>query len=205
MSTKIYNAYQYRGSLSSLLRFLKQSREVEQQKFVESVCREWVPEDFDFVLFMDELRKAIGGGEHFVRVAGRLLSNPAASAVVYTARVKYRDTLLVQFFGVERAVLEALPPARFRDFHYQNQTDFSHSRREQDKRERVWNSVLGNDGIPSHAGLTFTFFDEADVVSLAIRVFERLHGHQMRSEESTTCKACIHRREIAANKREGGV
>lgn len=195
MSTKIYDAYLYRGTIHSLMAHLAKLRAELRERFVTQAAGWWSPEDFNFLNFSDGLRKMLRSGERFCQVDGVTQLNPACSAVVYPARVGRRSGLLVQFFGVEHLDLDKLLPRRFRDFHYQDQTDHPFSRREWVRRKRTWDRVFRGARTPEQAGLTYDLVGEGAAFDLAFQVFEKLHGHRPYDQEAgKTCAACERRR-----------
>jgi hypothetical protein len=197
MSTKIYDAYLYKGTLHQLVKFLDKLRRDLQDKFVTDAASHWSPNDFDGGDFMGGLRKMLKSGERFVEVAGELLVNPACSAVVYPTRIGKRDELLVQFFGVDYSE-KLLPRGRFADFRYQNQTDTAIPAKEWALRKRVWDRVFKTSHTPAQAGLAFDLIGESAYVDLTMRVSEKMHGHKMGQGDG--CEVCAHRQALAAAK-----
>jgi len=201
MSTKIYDAYLYKGTLHQLLPFLGRMRKHLWDEFISNVAAEWSPKDFDFGAFTDGLREMFKRGERFAVIDGAALENPACSAVVYPTQIDREDVLLVQFFGFGGDTLDKLlPKTKFRDFHYQNSSDTAVPAKEWALRKRVWDHIFRAARTPAEAGLTFDLIGEGTVYELAIRVSEKMHGHKMGQGEG--CEVCAHRQALAAAKRE---
>jgi hypothetical protein len=115
MSTKIYDAYLYKGTLHQLLPFLAKMREKLRDEFVIEAAGSWAPKDFNFGAFTDGLREMFKRGERFAVIDGAALENPACSAVVYPTQIDREDVLLVQFFGFGGDTLDKLlPKTKFR-------------------------------------------------------------------------------------------
>ena len=201
MSTKIYDAYRYTGTLHQLTQFLFELRRKMKGNFVDVAVASWAPKDFDYGAFVTDLRKMLNSGVRVDMVDGVALVNPACSAVVYPVRIGRKDSLLVQFFGFSGGDLDKLlPKGRFKDFHYQNQTDYDAPEREWSQRKRVWAKIFKAEHSPAAAGLTFDLISESAAYEFAVKVGEKLHGHKM--GEGAGCEICAHRREIAEWKKE---
>lgn len=202
MSTKIYDAYLYKGTLHQLVKFLDKLRADLKDTAVTTFAGSWSPKDFDFGEFTEGLRKMLKSGERVVLVADAAVMNPACSAVVYPTKIDGEDVLLVQFFGFGGNDLDKLlSKTKFRDFHYQNSSDTEVPTREWALRKLVWDKIFRTARTPAEAGLSFDLIGESAVYELAIRVSEKMHGHKM--GDGAGCEVCAHRRALAAAKREG--
>lgn len=206
MSTKIYDAYLYKGTLHSLVRFLDKLRDNQQEKFVKEAAGLCDPEDFNPLAFADGLKAMLRRGLNVDAIGDVYMANPACSAVVYTARVRGDDRLIVQFFGFDRGLDELLPPRLFKDFHYQNQTDHDESASEWALRKRVWDRIFRRHTTPAQAGLTFKMIGEDSAHDLSMRVFAKMHNHELYDQEAgAACEICKRRRaKIAAEEAKKG-
>lgn len=201
MSTKIYNAYLYKGTLHSLVRFLDKLRDGQQEKFVKEAAGLCAPDDFNFGAFTQGFKDMLRRGLNVDAIGDVYMANPACSAVVYAARVGGEDRLIVQFFGISEGELDKLLPQRlFKDFHYQNQSDHAESASEWALRKRVWDRIFRRHTTPAQAGLTFEMIGEDSAHDLSMRVFAKMHGHRAYDQEAgAACEICKRRRaKIAA-------
>jgi hypothetical protein len=188
MSTKIYNAYKYTGSLDELMSDLQKIR--QEYSFSKTFmiatknhkCK--ILNTIDKGLYTDFLNKykkysldnieedSVADKEintlpcYVLEVFLENMSktnynhelNISASAAVYS----HLGILYVQFFGYTPNIRKY---KKFKDFHYQNQTDRAKSitKKEWEHREKVWNSIFNFSDIPSVCGLTYElgndFFD----------------------------------------------
>lgn len=141
MSTKIYDAYKYNGSLSSLISFLKDIREkyIEEKIDVFSklghikITKKYVPELNEMIpdlengeITLNELSENPMGDmifssflEKMMKLGYNMPINIQASAVIYG----HNNDIYVQFFGVDRKYYK--DNDKLIDFHYQNSTDMS--------------------------------------------------------------------------------
>ena len=62
MSTKIYDAYRYTGTLHQLTQFLAELRATLKNKYVAFAAKAWAPKDFDYIAFTEGLEKLLQGG-----------------------------------------------------------------------------------------------------------------------------------------------
>ena len=212
MSTKIYDAYVYSGSLESLMRRFEAYRRAAIDVYAAYAA--------------DQLREAgIVGGPEITSVVRSVLSSstimetvkfpsgrqtvlvtPTSSAVVYFVRGK----TLVQFFGVPldlqtgTAPKFELPKRYFRDAHYQNSTDKPRavSAREWNERKRVWSRVFKDTLVPSEAGLVFGFIRRSDDLRMAAAVERKLHGHSDRWFHRD-CEVCVLARQQLLKENQG--
>lgn len=154
MSTKIYNAYKNPDlvttrQLGAYLQDLQKLRERMLDKAAEYLLKfvDW--KNPKLTPFTDEMRKDMSSGMNSP-------FNFSASAVIYL-HPKVQGTI-VQFFGAHCSPFKALrkPLKGFKDWHYQNQTDRDGriSNKEWEQREREWDILLGNEGVPSLGGMS---------------------------------------------------
>lgn len=207
MSTKIYDAYEFKGSLPQLMKFLLGMRlkvidaAVEDAKTNTTLNKTTCDESVK----MFELARALGsamGSHQFFEVEKKnkwLIPNLRSSAVVYPVGKR----LFVQFF-VARSPKEDLGP-RFVDYHYQNSTDPWYTDSEYDKKSRawkkkaaanyrqrrkMWDRIFPKWEAPSQVGLAHDFICDADLMDIAKRVFANIHGHGFMGEDVERARAC---------------
>jgi hypothetical protein len=176
MSTKIYNAYIYHGTIDELFLDLKKIRKQYHKKFAKEfakncfICADLPPMYFDRfceVEFYSSDKRQVGRKRVADLPAYKLVTfldffiqskvnhplNIEASCVVYP----YAGNLYVQFFGYSPRLSK-----KFKDFHYQNQTDWPEGMTEKEwcQRERVWEVIFKNTDTPSSAGLVYEFHSD---------------------------------------------
>ncbi len=145
MSTKIYHAYVYDGPIEDLFAWLLAFRKRHVAATLKRMRAVFTPEA-DFHEVAELLRAATAHGLNTDL-------NLAASAVVYP----HGNSVLVQFFGADDALLRRLGP-KFKDYHYQNATDRPDgvTAREWTNRRRVWDAIIDRgDGTFAGSGLVF--------------------------------------------------
>lgn len=169
MSTKIYEAYEYKGKdIESLMKTLKNMR-----------ARIWE----EVVTHVGKYRQA--GEPHYKfgdRIKAEMLSsvrgplNCLTSAVVYA----HQGKLYVHFFGLDdRTVFvngsKFISKKLFKDCSYWNNTDSADgvSKKDWEARGRTWDGILGKSFVPSHAGLTYNFVEVGDAWRLAFSLEQR--------------------------------
>lgn len=201
MSTKIYDAYEFKGDLDELMSFLGKLR----KRFVNegaTFLRQHVTDPAAVTKweYAEELKKALSSPMYF---HDNGIPNVSCSAVVYP----YKGRLFVQFFGMQRET--RVNSKRLVDYHYQNQTDpwYEHDAWEAKKkgkpknkawmkaqaknyreRRRVWDTIMLNDSRPVHCGLVYEFISPSDHVEMSYKVFELIHNHK--AGEPGACELC---------------
>ena len=129
MSTKIYDAYKYEGSLYTLLNELKGIRNIYQEEKINELSKfetlEIDTEDGKKV-FLKDLGNEILGEMHLgdyleqrMKIGYREPMNIQASVVIYP----HKENLYVHFFGISNKIIESVKGLT--DYHYQNQCDMS--------------------------------------------------------------------------------
>ena len=164
MSTKIYNAYKYNGTITELHKELFRMR-LDCRQLIENKLIEIQHGRMDFWDLSAMMGKGFGG-ESFAKRIGI-----DDCAIIYP----HEDNLYVQFFnpsdlGDYRSEVMELN-GNFKDYHYQNQTDKPDEVSDEDweERGRVWDEIfegLDNDA-PTGAGLRYTFITEMGLTLLA--------------------------------------
>lgn len=194
MSWKIYNAYEWTGSLELLLKILREIREEHWTHSRGVLMSNLDKEKFwaRFTEYQNALKKALSSMEHeqFHDRFG-IIENVAASAVV----TPWRGRLFVQFFGLDRHVRRGMRHRKLKDFHWQNSSDCPPEVKAKAwaEREGVWKSIFEKDGRPSRAGLVFEMLDESDGYRMAGEILDRFHGHgryNVPKEVTDACEAC---------------
>lgn len=187
MSTKIYYAYRYDGTIQDLMKHLfkvrmKYWKECQEnlkkwgsftaKKFLEyeSIARHLHP--YHRVSFI-EIET-----DHDGKYKDKMIYELTYSKIDYILQAylrsglneplnfqasvvvyPYKDSIYVQFFGI-RDVKNYINK-KFSDFHYQNQTDRPDkvTDKEWNQREKVWDDIFKVNSKPSTAGLTFPLIE----------------------------------------------
>lgn len=180
MSTKIFNAFKFYGTVEELWPYLEDFRKVTWEATLNHLeaCVDYTnPKTgiFDWAKVIDEAMKT----------PRRNAFNVSCSLVVYTnAQVA---GILVQGFGFDTiaeptiddwltANLAPLFPAgEFVDWHYQNQTDKPEAVSEAEwvQRDVDWLHVMKTSSQPSRAGLTVELIKEGDGIELMLDLQNR--------------------------------
>lgn len=164
MSTKIYDAYEYtgRGGIDALMSHLREMRALIWEEVVTHVGKH-SPADEPYYKLGERIQAEMRSGE-------RSWLNCQTSAVVYP----YRGRLFVQFFGLDdRMVFEDgtkfIDKTRFKDMSYWNNTDPEDGVSDEDweARGKLWDDILGDDAVPSIAGLSYDFVGSGDYFRLS--------------------------------------
>lgn len=190
MSMKIYGAYEWLGSLDSLIRRLVWVRARHKESALSRLLASLRPDSFygRSTEYQMVLEKTLRSNRHeFLDDRFGEVPNVAASAVVYP----FAGRLLVQFFGVSEQLARH---SKMSDYHWQNSTDCPDGiiRKAWDERGRVWNRIFKLDGRPSRCGLVFEILDENDAWRMVRLVYARLHGHDedLPYEKRAGCGPC---------------
>lgn len=184
MSTKIYNAFKYKGKLSELIISLKEIKEKyindkieELSKFSNMVITKkdinLVEED---IKIKDLYKKPLGDLifseflEKQIKMGYNTPLNIDSSCVIYA----HKNDIYIQFFGLNSNYYKNILD-KLEDFHYQNQSDISNydwkkekweemtpQRKSQltrnwNKREKVWGEIIKNYDTFGESGLIFNF------------------------------------------------
>jgi hypothetical protein len=164
MSTKIYNAYEWKGSIHALLNFLNGRREDYIQRIRVKVSteyrvcklREETQNPWDFNKDVEKLILSVidSGGWDKLHVL--------ADAVIYF----YKGRIFLTFHGFDDPTFEkTLKHRNLKNFEYTNQTDCPQNIDEKDWNERgkIWDKIFKNHSQFKKAGLVFPFLDRSDV------------------------------------------
>ena len=183
MSTKIYDAFKFEGTIQELMQelFLIRDKYWEQRR---NDLKEWGCMSLNAILDYDHVTKNIEPyylknfrdakedvrnkplyAQNFdtlnkilqAQIQSRLNDplNFQASVIIYPNE----DGIYLQFFGL-RDNSEYIND-RFTDIHYQNQTDMPEdiSEEEWDKRRETWDKIFERNSIPSNTGLSFPLIE----------------------------------------------
>lgn len=183
MSTKIFNAYKFDGTIQDLMLFLRETREKYKVFLLNHLKSKFNAESTleDF----KTLEKVI---KESMKSPYRDVFSFECSCVVY-----FEDGIHVQFFNMDRKGFQYLDD-RFTDYHYQNQTDpwydyenydrkkagkpeftkteYAAHKKDWKERKKFWNKIFDK-GIdtPAVAGLTFEFFN-SETNNLGMLLFD---------------------------------
>ena len=177
MSTKIYNAYKYNGTIQELWDDLQIIRE-EVRDAINKLCLEVARESYidnkgelNKDTLYDDIRRQMNiqyPSYNDIFAFGQ------ASIVIYP----YNNALYFQLFGldVSRGLELSIPhmkklmeSGKIQDYHYQNQTDpyyeydgttytdieFDALEEDWERRRIVWDEIFEKSDVPKFAGLTF--------------------------------------------------
>jgi hypothetical protein len=177
MSTKIYNAYEWKGTMPELLVFLAGIKKSYNENindrmmpFAEKLYEQQKDSDDEIRTFVrplaDEIEKAF-------KENGYSPLNFQASAVVYF----YGNRKFVQFFGLDAGNEKLAIHSKLFDFHYQNQVDKPEdlTDRAWNKRERIWSAIFKTTWTPSEAGLNYVFFGFDDIWRLCMNFYRDIN------------------------------
>ena len=204
MSTKIYDAYRYTGTLDSLFQNLLEMKKqyfehcfrtlddfseapVVSLKVLLENARIW--KDFvdrcmkkpDEMTKIKELNALDLANFLEFMVKSRRCSplNLEASVVI----CPFKKKLYAVFFGREIPLIDE---SRWVDFHYQNSTDRPKevSQRQWNHREEVWDAIAERGASFVDDGLVFRFVDEDNVFNLAFEYYQKRKMTDLREIEN---------------------
>lgn len=168
MSTKVFNAFRYEGTIEELMKYLPLIKEKHIQTSANMLfrCKDFrISREEANWLANDEIvaLKDLSLLSHFLQQEARRCDNNFlnydASAVVYF----YKEKIYVQFFGLERDILHFVQDDdKFTSFWWENQTGElpdDCTEEEYEERGEIWNEILGESGIPSEIGLIYEFYN----------------------------------------------
>lgn len=153
MSTKIYNAYLYKGTLLNLQNILMRVRNARTEywlgKFGEHELRSYYSRHTSPLSPL--LKEKCDDVDREAAVIYPILHPDDDSA---------RNAMLVQFFGEHSLQKRVRKIQSFYDFHYQNQTDPPDDiyPKSWEKRGKIWDRIFDRPGCrtPAQAGFTFS-------------------------------------------------
>lgn len=217
MSIKIYDAYEFKGSLATLTKLLLEMRKaviaavIQDAKTNNTFNAKTLGDTMKIFDLQRELKVTLTSNEFFSVNKERewLVPNLRSSAMVYPVGKR----LFVQFFGLPRGV--KVTDKRFVDYHYQNQCDPWYDGEEYEakkagrkpkgaawikkqaanyrERKMMWQRIFPRWEAPSQVGLAHDFVCEADLLEIADGIFANVHGHRVfadSEEEQKLRKAC---------------
>lgn len=215
MSTKIYDAYEFKGTLPQLTKLLISMRAAVHAAVIRDAKKNdtFNAKTLDEPIKMLDLQRALDramGSHQFFEVDKEhkwLVPNMSSSAVVYPVGKR----LFVQFFGLPRDV--KVKDKRFVDYHYQNQTDpwyddeqyratkagkpkskawMKKQAANYRERKKMWDRIFPGYEAPAQVGLSHEFICSADMLSIAEGIFKNVHGHTAFGdvEQKKVCTIC---------------
>ena len=198
MSTKIYNAFEYKGTIQELMNDLKEMREGYRKQVVTMLVNS--PATCEILkctakkLYCDFLRRYNYSDDfdlendpvkdievrhlnysemlYFLELMCKSQINDPlnieASSVIYINNNK----IYVQFFGYK---LNTRKYKKFSDYHYQNQVDKPKgiTNKQWDEREKVWDDIFKDRNLPSAAGMCYDFGN--DIIDICLKVSDNVH------------------------------
>lgn len=213
MSIKIYDAYEFKGTLPALTKLLISMRTaviaaaISDAKTNDSFNAKTLGEGIKMLDLQRALDQAMSSHEFIVidKKNNWVLPNLRTSAVVYPVGTR----LFVQFFGLPRDV--KVTDKRFVDYHYQNQTDpwYEYDAWKAEKagkpkskswikkqaanyreRKKMWKRIFPRYEAPAQVGLAYDFICTADMMEIAEGIFANVHGHRLFGKDPEKHKAC---------------
>jgi hypothetical protein len=184
LSTKIYNAYRFDGSLDDLMKHLQEFREKWLKMWEDALFEKMkeLPSPDQRMEFWSKVEKDTR--KEFNRWGDLDIK---ANCVIYP----HKGNLYVQFF-VDLEPFRISKPlfvdedVRFVDYHYQDQTDpwydneglegeeLEKAERDWEERKIVWNQIFDENWTPSSTGLSYAFGNSYDLYLLKSKIFSRL-------------------------------
>lgn len=180
MSTKIYQAFKFKGTQKELIPFLVKVRKEVKEDLLKVylgtnlVCNYFVEKKEQTYLFAEFLIKQIRNNEWNFNID--------SSVCVFI----HNDNIYLQFFlpgdygRYSQACVDMLDRWSdvLEDFHYQNSTDQPEeiTEEEWENRREVWDEILEIDGRPGKSGLVWTILDEHDALMIAGDIYLKIHG-----------------------------
>lgn len=167
MSTKIFNAYKFEGTLlelqAELLKVRKENyalRYKDMEAWLKAVMNKQTEKisitqhRFDFSQLLKTARQS----------TQKEFFDFSTEAVIYPIEERL---FLVQFF---RLPGEVAIPSSFKDYHYQNQTDQPEDISDEDWqcRETLWDSIFDTYNTPAEAGFMYEIFGASQETMLAL-------------------------------------
>lgn len=181
MSTKIYNAYEYKKDIHQLFTDLKYIRE-EYLEYVRKLLtagkKTWGDKLRDEVMRQMSLQFPSLMDDYAFQ---------CDNVVIYLEQ----ERIFFQTFGeldglkrqgVLRRLADWLEGVRVRDYHYQNQADpwycfedlskkeLREAEKDYEEREKIWDSIFEGNRTPSMAGLSFNFATQQEVMGLIYQI-----------------------------------
>lgn len=182
MSTKIYNAYKYEGSINDLLKIFLEQKIKVKKKIIKQVTESHMLTLWNRKAFIEENRNKLVDYVALKNLADYIKTvvldydhtfSEELSIVVYfpTKDLFEKETYLFQIFGNVRDLNFKKYP-EIQDFHFQNQSDEPDdvTEEEWDFREVVWETIFPGFERPSEIGLTYELISPLDASSVAIGV-----------------------------------
>lgn len=163
MSTKIYDAYEYKGTLPELMKYLK-GLQAERKSLMEARADKLVA-----AVGRKDAFEAVKSGESQFEMLWGLIQEDA-TVFLYKGRI-----FVMFFFGYETPIdpLARKGSAKWVDFHYQDQSDRPGGITERDwkSRRNIWYAILGGDGygVPSECGLNYRLVSKSMMQSMVLR------------------------------------
>jgi len=166
MSTKIYDAYKYKGNMTQLMDWFYKIRKEYKTNVLKQLELYYEKNKGEYKKkhdYLSEVRismsKSYPDNEIF---------SPSLCAIVYFDK----DDILVQFFGLynyhafKYNIKKIIKRKRtLVDYHFQNQC-MDDVDNEYLSREKIWDRIYRNSAIPSQDGLTYQFFTDYDLMDL---------------------------------------
>lgn len=163
MSTKIYEAYEWHGTMPELMELFKELREKYVKAATDSLCTFYTITTAD----SDEKVSIYKEVTDSIRKGYRDVQNIEASFAVYFLD----ERVLFQPFGLSDLKVK-IEHEKLKDYCYWNNVDEPEgmSEEEWDERAETWDRVFDGSGIPTNIGLIYELSNRATVFDICSRV-----------------------------------
>ncbi len=160
MSTKIYEAYKVDDSVS-MLKLYKILTNIKKQviPFYQTLALD------ESIIQMHRLMFSSTATEKEKELFKKTFGSGHRTDVTESCCVYFHKTgTYIQFFMAARFKHLYSDIKYFKDFHYQNQSDLPSGLtiKEWKNRKKIWNEILGTEGIPAKVGFIYNFYTYDD-------------------------------------------
>ena len=164
MSTRIYDAYEYHGTIHELMKDLFKLRKQWEDKSIKYLDEIYGASLRNKTISASKFREDC---EDCKRTNERNPLNIDVSAMIYF----YKERIFVKFFG-QGPIFLNIPKSRFTDFSYWDNTDGPEdmSYAEFSKRGKIWDKIVP--GTFSYTGLSFDFNGQNYYDSIQYKFFQ---------------------------------
>lgn len=167
MSTKIYNAFKFKGTHEELIPFLVKIRKDVIQELVETY-KNYHLDEFDTVALMRKIESSIDKCEDSFNIESNVCVFHH-NGQIYLQFFFPSD--LGRYLGQGQKIIDMWAD-NIEDFHYQDQVDKPDeiSEDDWDHRKEVWNEIFNIDCRPGYAGLIWNILGKSDSYSFVLSI-----------------------------------
>lgn len=172
MSTKIYNAYEYKNDIYSLYNFLINLKD----EAIDIACNivQHSMKNYDDRYSWNDYENKI---KALFQNNSAVYPNITLSMVIYPIKYKNKDRIFINYYGdlIHSVLEDKFLNNDFLDFHYQNQTDGPDDVSEDEWEERaiIWDIIFNNYTIPSQIGFIFNVVYDCDFVRMCTKLIHK--------------------------------